>query len=265
MADKLGKRFIEMMDETATHEQVAKLVETLLIFFKKFKTEMEQNMALHKGEMSKELKDAFATLEDTKTRLSSAVEDGKNLTRSEARTITRLLQQEIRRVENLIPDPADLSPLEARIEEKAKELEAKIPSLPEELKPKGIRDKLESLQGNERVKIEAVADLREELKKLNDSIDAVRQMRGGRFSGGTSAMGVASAMGFAGRTETPSGAINSSNVTYTVTKPINFIFSFMINGQSIPSADYSVSGRTITMDTALDSSLSGTEFEIKYI
>ena len=254
-----------MMDETATHEQVAKLVETLLIFFKKFKTEMEQNMALHKDGMSTELKDAFATLEDTKTRLSFAVEEGKNLTRSEARTITRLLQQEIRRVENLIPDPADFSPLEARIEERAKELEMRIPSLPEELKAEAIRNKLESLQGNERVKIEAVADLREELKKLNDSIDAVRQMRGGRFSGGTSAMGVASAMGFAGRKETPTGAINGSNVTYTVTKPINYVFSFSINGQVISDDLYTVSGRTITMTTAIDTSLSGTSFRIHFI
>lgn len=65
-------------------------------------------------------------------------------------------------------------------------------------------------------------------------------------------------------TETPSGAINSSNKTYTVLHTINNVFSFAINGMYIHPSEYSTSGSTITFVTALDSSLSGTSFTIVY-
>lgn len=66
-------------------------------------------------------------------------------------------------------------------------------------------------------------------------------------------------------TETPSGAINSVNTTYTVLHPINTVFSFAINGQFLhPGTDYTKSGSTITFLTPLDSSLSGTPFTITY-
>jgi len=66
------------------------------------------------------------------------------------------------------------------------------------------------------------------------------------------------------QTETPSGAINGSNVTYTVARRISSIASFGINGQMIHSDEFSTSGSTITFVTALPSALSATTFEIKY-
>lgn len=66
-------------------------------------------------------------------------------------------------------------------------------------------------------------------------------------------------------TETPSGLINGSNVTYTTAHDINTVYTFGINGQYLhPTTDYSTSGSTITMVTALPSSLSGLPFTIVY-
>lgn len=134
------------------------------------------------------------------------------------------------------------------------EMEKKLPQF-----GTAFRDGLELLQGNERLEIAAIKDLREEL-------DELKRMRTTKLGGGgTSAIGVASALNFALKKETPSGAINSSNTTYTVTKPINAVIAFAINGQAITDDEYTVAGKTITMDSAIDSSLSGTSFRITYV
>ena len=66
-------------------------------------------------------------------------------------------------------------------------------------------------------------------------------------------------------TETPSGAIDGANTSYTVAHTITTIFSFAINGQYLhPTADYTFTGTTITMVTALPASLSGLPFTIVY-
>lgn len=66
-------------------------------------------------------------------------------------------------------------------------------------------------------------------------------------------------------TETPTGLINGSNVTYTVLHTINNVFGLYINGQFLhPTTDYTTSGTTITMTTALVSSFSGLPFTIVY-
>lgn len=72
-------------------------------------------------------------------------------------------------------------------------------------------------------------------------------------------------------TETPSGAINGSNLTYTVAHTINSIFSFAINGQYLHprdigagTGDYTFSGMTVTFLSALPAMLAGTSFTIVY-
>lgn len=65
--------------------------------------------------------------------------------------------------------------------------------------------------------------------------------------------------------QTPVGLINGSNVTYTTTNTITTVLNFAINGQYLhPTSDYTFSGTTITMVTALDASLSGKPFTITY-
>jgi len=65
--------------------------------------------------------------------------------------------------------------------------------------------------------------------------------------------------------QTPVGAIDSFNTSYTVTNTVTTVLNFAINGQYIHPADYTAVGTTITFSVALDSSLSGTGFTITYI
>jgi hypothetical protein len=65
-------------------------------------------------------------------------------------------------------------------------------------------------------------------------------------------------------TETPVGAIDSLNVTYTVDNTINSVITFNIGSTYIHPVEYSFVGSTITFVTPLDSSLSALSFTIVY-
>lgn len=64
--------------------------------------------------------------------------------------------------------------------------------------------------------------------------------------------------------ETPAGAINGINVTYTVAHTITNVYSFSINGMYIHPAEYSVVTTTITFVSPLPADLSGKGFTIVY-
>lgn len=117
---------------------------------------------------------------------------------------------------------------------------------------------------------EVVAELRkqpvnyEDIKNAPDLTDLpqlIAFLRAGGFRGGGSSSGTVAIV----YTETPAGLINGSNKTYTVAHTITNVYSFAINGQFLhPTADYTFSGTTITLVTALDASLSGDPFTITY-
>lgn len=146
MAD-LGKRFTEMLDKTATQEDVAKLFETLVQFLVRFKEETNTAIAQHK-------------------RLQGVIDETRQTSKQDVRDLANELRAEVAYVESLIPAVPDLAPLEAQIKQALAELAAQIPKLPEELSATGMRDKLESLQGNERLDRTAIKGLDEALSEV---------------------------------------------------------------------------------------------------
>ena len=168
------------------------------------------------------------------------------------------LVAEAKRIVAIVPDmPTIVSGLEEKI--------ASIPPPKDFVHDTAliIRDKLETLKGKERLDRTAVAGIYELEKKLEDKIDALPRGRLG--GGGITDVGVQSSLGRIVKTETPSGAINNVNTTYTVSQPIYAVLSFSINGQVISDREYTISNRTITMARALDNSLAGTNFRITYV
>lgn len=135
-----------------------------------------------------------------------------------------------------------------------------LPDVEEETSPKKTRDKLETLKGKERLHVKAIDGLKEMFEEFKKDLPL-----GGKGGGGTSAAGVKFAMGRIVKSETPTGAINGSNKTYTVTQEIHAVFSFAINGEVIMDSEYSFSGRTITFTTALPAALDGLAFRIVYV
>jgi len=130
-----------------------------------------------------------------------------------------------------------------------------------EIEPMQIADKLNTLDGV--VEKSVIKGLEEELKKINKKLeDSDKTVV---LGGGVSDKRVVMALRRMVTSETPSGAINGVNTTYTVSRDISSVINFTINGQFIHPDEYSVAGATITFDTALDSSLSGTSFTMTYV
>lgn len=121
--------------------------------------------------------------------------------------------------------------------------------------PEEIATKLDLLdEENQLAAIKALKAEIEELKK--------RPVR----SGGTSAMGVAQAMKYVVKRQTPTGTIDGVNATFTVSSAPYAVLSIVINGEFIPlSGNYTIAGKTITFSSAIPASYSGKDFEIVYV
>lgn len=66
-------------------------------------------------------------------------------------------------------------------------------------------------------------------------------------------------------TETPTGAIDGLNMTYTTANTITTVYSFAINGMYLhPTIDYTCTGSTIMMVTPFSADLNGKPFTIIY-
>ncbi len=161
--------------------------------------------------------------------------------------------------------------------------------------PQQVRDKLETLTEEERLDISAIKGMEKTIADIKSSNKTV-QFRGGtvpiaitnagvmvdknvryiNFVGsgvnsvvrsGTGVVTVTISGGGGGTTytETPTGNIDGVNVTYTTAHTITTVLMFAINGQFLhPTTDYTFTGTTITMTSALDVSLSGLPFTIVY-
>lgn len=120
-----------------------------------------------------------------------------------------------------------------------------------------VRDKLETLEGDERLDISAIKGIDEKIEKRVSAIP-----RGG----GVSAGAVAHAFKYIAHTEEPVGAINGVNTTYTVKNDIWWIAGFTINGEQIAELpNFTYVNKTITFSVALPAAYSGKDFECKYI
>lgn len=105
--------------------------------------------------------------------------------------------------------------------------------------PEATRDKLESLPKGEKLVIDAIEDLREEL-------DKIRTLAVTRKSGFGGVRIIESSSGTGVTAETPSGTVNGSNTTFTVSNEPSFVIidgMFRVSGQG-----YTYSAGTITVD-----------------
>ena len=164
----------------------------------------------------------------------------------------------------------DMGMLSARLDTKSQQIDAKIASIKDgedadeekivqdvlaQIKipevrapimdgPEEIRDKLETLQGKERMKIEAIDQLREEL----DELKKIRQSLGSsRFFGPSVIQKFLNNI-------TPVGTIDGTNAEFTLPKaPKTDGEKIFLNGvrmRSGSSNDYTIAGKTITFVSA---------------
>lgn len=176
MAKDNEKRMMDMMQafdvRTVRPEDLASVTQGILSTVKEVRELLETRLTDSQSESKTSVEQITASLTDLEERIQGLISDTKETGLSQIKELSQTLSNEIQRIESLIPDITDLSPLEQKIEASIAELEAKIPVIPEleELQAEGIRNKLETLEGKERLNVSAIDGLDEKEHKLTDSI-----------------------------------------------------------------------------------------------
>jgi len=253
MADKaksFGQKFTELLDTAVSRDEVVELSRELIETVKKVGAALKEENTKYQGGLDASLRDALATLEQSKQELSAAVNENKEITKSEARTLKRYIDYEIQNLKGLLDgvaaDIPDLAPLQTDYTARIAEVEKRIPVLPKE------RDYSTEINASK--------------EELRAEIAALKQEIASRPVGGVTNARIQQAFKYILKTEQPVGAINGVNLTYTLSQPIFAILSMSLNGETIAQLpNYTINGNTFTFSTALPSDYSGKDWEVKFI
>lgn len=237
---KVEKIFQMISEEYVKPEEVMEIFVALNASIKKTREEIEENIASNKGEMvdsQNNLYSKIKTLEvNTKEiydRIASRMALDSKTTREQILNIVKDLTE----LRNSIPKETDLS----GIWDKLNELEVKIPTVPEEITPYQIIEKLESIDNeSEKLGIEAIKDLRKELDELKSKI-------GGRVPIG--GFNIKSVNFHITDDETPEGTKNGVNTVFTIKtapSPASSLKVYVNGQRQRVTENYTFSGRTIT-------------------
>lgn len=212
----------------------------------------------------KDIKEMIDVFEKKMNKMSLSLESSHSEEMKEMEKMMKDCEKEMSRIEAMIPDVTDLTPLERKIENYIEEIEKKIPSFPEEMKGEAIVKKVNSLPLEREYQIgkEHIRDLEKEIAELREIISRI----GNNVSGGVSNLRIQQAFKYILKKEEPVGDIDGVNTEYTVSQPIFGIFSFSLNGETIAELpNYTISGNKITFSVALPAAYSGKDFEIRYV
>jgi hypothetical protein len=242
--------------------------------FNTFTTEKGSDLDTFKEIKSGELSSLTEALETKITEIHEEVEkgmsEGKKMGEEQAEALKKVsesvsqfkesLSKRLEEVKGLIPEmPDSFDPTD--ILNRVNEIELKIPKIPDEITSYQVRDKLESIEDEkEKLKIEAISELRKEL-------DELRKMAGAsKGGGGTSALGVRQAFKYIFHTEALQGTIDGVNTDFTVSMPIWSVIAVTLNGEYVAQLpNFTVVGNKIVFSSAIPSAYSGKDFECKFI
>jgi hypothetical protein len=235
MAEKTSEQFLEFLDDKASKVDVSRIIKKLIDFVKEAKTKLGEMIEAHKEEMVANLDTIANAIAQSEKQTSLRQDQDKQTMYSESRTLMRYMDQKLDELKALIPSEADLSPLEAKIEE----VRSLFPSLPEELSPEGLRNKLELFaEAEEEEKMDARS-----IRGLAELIEEVKELK--KKSGGSSQMLI---------NHWPiheTFTMNGSDTTVTLQQAVaaqgTAIFGARYNGQVLDlTTHYTVNGNKIT-------------------
>lgn len=135
-----------------------------------FRKEIEKQLSKLEGETGEAFSDVGSALDKLEKKVQKEIEKTESGSLSKLKDLAQKLEREVGKIREEMPSMPDLSLLEGKIGE----VEKKIVSITAE----EIRNKLESLKGEERLDKSAIKGLEEELKALEKKIE----QSGGRRS-----------------------------------------------------------------------------------
>ncbi len=151
-AELLLKTMKEFNKENATSEDVTKLFTKALEAVDAVKKQLEAKITQNDGKITdrtQSLMDDISSLKDNVKAFGSLLSKNEGKTTKEIDDVLKKVFKEVKRVESLIPDMPDVQPIIQRVEEVSKKT----------ISATDVRDKLESLKGEDRLDNSAVQDV----------------------------------------------------------------------------------------------------------
>src|SRR3990167_962918 len=223
--------------DVPTTKEVVELFEAVLKVVKELKDTLLQKVEDSSSEMSDKYSEAIKVVESLEERMGK-----KNAKMSEEMDeMAKKIFQSIAEVKSLISPITDLSPLEKRVGE----VEKKIPTIPDEITPEVVKNKMESLEGEDRLDKSSIKGLDEELKRLD--------------SKPTGSRGGARKITYVKRYNLTS---QLNGVLKTFTLPADTIEVIGVWGTEFPinfnpGTDWTFSGRTLTLTSEVSAPQTG--------
>lgn len=227
----------------ASETDLKELFDLVLALLEKLSNDFDQKMQENKGETDNVYREVYAELSDIKQGIKDKLRQLKENVGVDIKAVATQVIDKVKELEAKIPSPTDLSSIEGRLAV----LETPKPEKPED--PYEARNELEAIDNeSEKLKIEAIQKLREELDKIWEEL----KKKGGRaiFGGGFnySAMSIHII-----DDETPSGTINGTNAVFTLANlpnPPSSVKVYRGGARQRITEDYTLSGATITFTIA---------------
>ena len=249
--DKLSKleEIVKVLDkDVPTNKDVAEVIGAVLKVIKEVKDILLQKVEDSSSEMSRKHSKLVEEVEG----MEEGMKKMHGKMSSEMDGVVKKVYLAIQEVKNLIPPATDLSLLENRIDE----VEKKIPTIPDKITPEQVRDKLENLEGDERLVVDSIKGLKEELERIAgtartrgvfSSIRRVYQPYVDDFSAQTN---------------------GSTKIFYLSRAPLKSD-TVLVWGTDFPvilrpTTDFTVAGKTLTLTTAVPAPSSGATLLVRY-
>src|SRR3990167_3341136 len=241
--------------DTASVSEVAELVATIIQVVKEAKEFLEKQAIDNKKDLNnlvnrlteQEVQKIGEALDNLEKKAEKVIKSIKEKTALDLDSITRNLYKELKKLEDSIPEKADFTEIYGKI----KEVESKIVPV-EEIKAEGIRDKIESLRGDERIDKSAIKGLDDELKEIRSL------PRGG---------GAARRVFIPYRDDLSASCDGSNKTFYLSRAPLNdVIFVFGTDFPTIlrPTIDFTVANKVLTLTSSVPAPNTGATLLIQY-
>ena len=232
-----------MIKSAATKEDVREIIDLFGKEFRGLVSLLKEKTAENKTEMSTATAKLGREVAEFEKRIHSLVDRLEEREQKNLQSVRTQLLEEIKTVENLIPElPPGFDSTE--LDTNVAYLLDMVAKMPKEFD---------------------ATDIVAQVNKNTEDIEELKKRPRGTIGGGMTDMRIRQAMKNIVLTEAPVGDIDGVNLSYTVSQPIFAVLNFSLNGEFIAQIpNYTIAGRTITFSTALPANFAGKDWEITY-
>lgn len=250
------KEMMSLLNEGLTREEFMSSFKAVIDQIKKIESELIKTIGTRLGKADADFSQMTRTMNEMRTSFERTIKETQSATET---TFAKIKQRSLESMNEMFRKLDVQGKMDEMYQEHEAMMEKMDSAMPDHDKmmaemmkemmekmpaetPESVRDKLESLGGEERLAISSIAHLEETLKELKKS----RVGSVGGFNYGSLSMHIID-------DETPVGTINSVNTVFTINNPPSPVSSLKVyrgGARQRITEDYTFSGSTLTFVVA---------------